>query len=77
MYRCNTNQLPIPFHDLFQRNEDIHKYMRYANMLHVPLVKLSIVKKTIRSRGVYLWNQLSNKLNVISTTSFSLFKKKV
>ena len=79
MYKCNTNQLTILFHDLFQRTEDIHKYAtRYANMLHVPLVKLTIVKNAIRSRlGVYLWNELSNKLNVISITSFSLYKKNV
>ena len=38
MYKLNTKQLPLPFDDMFVRNDSIHSYLtRQASSFYLPL----------------------------------------
>ena len=38
MYKLNTKQLPLPFNDMFVRNDSIHSYLtRQASSFHLPI----------------------------------------
>ena len=56
--------LPNVFDDMFIIKADIHNYStRQSKKLHVPIGKSSLVYKTVKYRGTYLWNYVSDKYN--------------
>ena len=76
MFKFINGYLPSLFNDIFVKNYTIPEYsMRQYNLLHVPKVKTSAFKKTIRYMGVSLWNSVSNVLNI--NCSVVTFKKTV
>ena len=64
MFKYIKNMLPNVFDDTFIINADIHNYStRQTRKLHVPIGKSSMVYKTVKYRGTYLWNYVSDKCN--------------
>ena len=50
--KLNTKQLPLPFNDMFVRNDSIHSYLsRQASSFHLPLNRTSFAKKTFVFTG--------------------------
>ena len=78
MFKFINGYLPSLFNDIFVKNYTIHEYStRQYNLLHVPKVKTSAFKKTIRYMGVSLWNSVSNVLNInCSVVTFKQIVKK-
>ena len=77
MFKITNHLYP---HDLFQNmfhlTHERHPYQtRHAsNMYYIPpFVRTNTVKRTIRSRGPYIWNLLHDSLP-ITTSSISIFK---
>ena len=65
MYKFHKNKLPCILNKLFTVNNVIHgHFTRQSSQLHVTASVSLLVKKSIRSRGVYLWNTMSSKINI-------------
>jgi hypothetical protein len=61
---CIKGSTPDIFQPMFMFNRDVHiHFTRQINKIHVPLAKTLIVKRSIRYRGVTVWNYLSDKLD--------------
>ena len=76
MHRFSTNMLPNIFNSFFQLNSDNSFIItRQNNDLRLPFFRLSISQKTMKYKGVVLWNNLPNFIT--SVPSVSLFKKKL
>ena len=76
MFKFNFNHLPQVCNDLFTTNSRVHSYnTRQHNLIHVPLSRTQFAKKSIRIRGVYIWNQIAT--SVETNTSPNIFKKRL
>lgn len=74
-YRYNA--LPPIFDDFFERNEGIHEHnTRNKHLFRMPLIRLDIRKRMIRSTGVLIYNYISQCISLDDEVdcSFSLFK---
>ena len=68
--------LPKYFSTLFQQNLALHSYeTRQSYLYHVPMTKTNILQRSIRFKGVQLWNNLQYKIN--PDISLPCFKKKL
>lgn len=68
MYRFHKNKLPQIFDNFFVLNKTIHEHnTRQSTKLHVPIAKNETVFKSIRFKGVFIWNLLSNKLQTCNS----------
>ena len=73
MYKLINQQLPLPFNDMFVKNDSIHKHFtRQASSFHLPLNRTSFAQKTFVFTGPKLWNSLSN--DIIQCNSIQIFK---
>ena len=63
-YKFNQGLLPKIFNDMFVRNAVIHEhYTRQSLNLHVPLGKSATLVRSIKFRGVFLWNNLKSVID--------------
>jgi hypothetical protein len=73
MFKVVNETVPPLLQAMFTFNMNIHRYdTRQANKLHVPLSKTSIFKKSMRFKGVTVWNRVSEAIN--SNSSLTTFK---
>ena len=76
MFKFNKNLLPTVFDDMFTLNENIHLYRtRQSLTLHVPLCRSVITSKTIRYKGVSIWNTVIKFIGL--NYSLFTFKRKL
>ena len=74
MYRYVNMELPDIFDYMFVFNAEVHQYpTRGSNLLHVPIVKTNLGKKSPRFLGVALWNSICKEF--LHCTSLCMFKK--
>ena len=64
MFKYQRGLLPDIFNDLFVYNSSIHGHAtRQNNLLHVPVSKSLVLSRSIRIKGVSIWNNLSKLVN--------------
>ena len=64
MYKFHHNLLPNVFENFFRLNSEFHSYQtRHNEMLSTPLCKSERMRRTIRHRGVQVWNQITSSQN--------------
>ena len=74
MYQSAHGSLPFSLNSLFTRNLDFHTYnTRQAKHLHLPPIRTSLAKKSIKFEGPTLWNALPKHLK--SAMNLSVFKR--
>lgn len=77
MFKYHTRQLPPVMYELFIPNTSIHSInTRQQNRLHVPRMITSSSQKSIRFRGVHVWNQITQIIN-IDEISLGILKKRL
>ena len=65
--------LPVIIQELFKRSSDVHKYStRQSQTFYVPICRTTAFSKTIKFKGVNIWNNLITKIN--PNCSISTFK---
>jgi hypothetical protein len=65
MFKYNLRRLPPVVDELFVTNSSIHSInTRQRNLLHVPLARSRSSWKSLRFRGVMIWNQVPRMLNI-------------
>lgn len=76
MFKLHNGLLPPIVNDLFLQNADVHDYFtRQSYLLHVPFSSSSKTCKTLRFRGVFIWNKI---LHVLKTNgTISIFKQNI
>ena len=63
MYKYINDMLPPIFNNIFILNSDIHQYTtRQSEKFRVPKGKLSMSKRSIKYKGVLLWNNISDNI---------------
>ena len=68
MFKSDKNMLPSVTNEMFIQNTRIHSYnIRQAQLLHVPIAKTNILSKSIRHRGVTIWNYVMKHLPTHAT----------
>ena len=68
MFRHYHDKVPIVFNDFFIQNDAIHEHnTRTKTNLHQPLWKSEIMKKSIRIKGVYIWNHVNSHIAIDNT----------
>ena len=73
MYKHAHHIHPEVIDSMFIKNNKIHMYnTRQSKCLHKPKVKLSISQRTIKYKGVTIWNNLSSKFN--TNVAINIFK---
>ena len=73
MHKCINRKCISYVNDMFILNKDIHMYStRQSSKFHVPITKFSKVKKSIRYKGVIIWNYISDKIS--TSCSIKTFK---
>ena len=73
MHKCINRKCISYVNDMFILNKDIHMYStRQSSKFHVPNTKFSKVKKSIRYKGVIIWNYISDKMS--TSCSIKTFK---
>ena len=74
MYKFYYRLLPPVIDEFFQHNTTIHSHnTRQSTLLHVPIIRSQFSMHSIRFRGVLLWNQLPQFVNINELT-FNQFK---
>ena len=74
LFKFYQKKLPTIFDSMFRFNANIHDHFtRQSIELHVPMIKRTLTKMTIRYAGVILWNVFSKKLSLECT--IDTFKK--
>jgi hypothetical protein len=75
MYKYTKEQLPDFCKNLFTSNNNVHDYnTRQRTQLHVPVTSSNLFKRTIRFKGVSIWNSLCSTDIKINCSIFC-FKK--
>ena len=76
MFKYHHSLLPPVFTDMFVYNSSIHGYLtRRDYLLHVPLSKSVVLSRSIRIKGVNIWNALYKGVNI--ECSLVCFKHKL
>jgi hypothetical protein len=76
MYKFSNSLLPDIFLSMFTTNKTVHRYdTRQAKKLHVPKANLTIVSRTIKFKGVNLWNRITE--HIPDNCSIQSFKHRV
>ena len=75
MYKYHHGLLPQIL-DIFERNQDVHHYnTRQANLLHVPIFKTELGKRSYHYQAVKIWNEIYSTFSV--NVKIGTFKKKL
>ena len=81
MFKFSNNLLPPEvFNDMFTlvNNTHTHETRRHNHLnFNVPFVRNNIVKRAVRSRGVYLWGLLLSHIDLSSINSLSILKTRL
>ena len=78
MFKHYHQLLPRVCYELFTANSSIHQIAtRQQHLLHPPRLSSSFDKKSIRYRGAFYWNQISNIVVDINNISVHTFKNKL
>jgi hypothetical protein len=73
MFKFHHKFLPTVIDQMFQTNASLHSVnTRQRYLLHVPQLRSNSSMKSIRFRGVFIWNQLP--LEIYTNVSLSSFK---
>ena len=76
MFTYIKGSTPDIFNTMFLINKNVHSHStRQINKMHIPLAKTAMVKRSIRYRGVTVWNYISDKFDY--NCSISVYKKKL
>ena len=63
MYQSNSGTLPSAINAIFIRNFNVHAHFtRQVTHFHLPFIRTSLTKKTIKYEGPRLWNSLTDHL---------------
>ena len=74
LFKFYHKKLPKIFDNMFMFNSNVHgHFTRQSIELHVPVIRKSLTKMTIKYAGVILWNKFSKKLSLDCT--IDTFKK--
>ena len=79
MFKFHHNFFPPVLYELFRTNASIHPInTRQRHLLHVPRLFTNLSMKSIRFRGVFIWNQLNREINInVSTHTFKTCLKTI
>ena len=76
MFTYIKGSTPDIFNSMFLINKNVHSHStRQINKMHIPLAKTVMVKRSLRYRGVTVWNYISDKFDY--NCSISVYKKKL
>lgn len=76
MFKYSNAMLPSIFNGMFKYNSEFHGYStRNAHMYHLPLYKSNTMIRSIRVKGVKIWNYILN--NIEDRCSMNTFKSRV
>ena len=76
MHSFLTGKIPKPFQDMFTLNSNIHSYQtRQSSQFHTPVGRTTLSYRSIKFKGVSVYNKLSTKINTQCSTK--TFKKHV
>ena len=65
VFKFHHRILPPVVDELFQFNSSIHSVnTRQRSLLHVPIIRSKYTKQSIRSRGVHIWNQIPQMVDI-------------
>ena len=65
MFKFTTSMVAQCVKELFKRTHEIHsRSTRQKDKLYVPFTKLETVRKSVRYRGVTIWNHITDHLNL-------------
>ena len=65
MYKYYKQLLPEIFDDMFLKNRNVyHRATRQQSLLHVPISKSVILSRSIRVKGVTIWNTFAHNVDV-------------
>jgi len=72
MFKFHHKFLPSVVDELFRTNASVHSInTRQQHLLHGPRLFSNSSMKSIRFRGVFIWNQINNEINInVSTNCF-------
>ena len=71
MFKYVNNLLPHLFESIFVFNLNVHSYeTRQSRKLHVPKGNISLLYRTIKHKGTYLWNFVYDKISYSCGISF-------
>ena len=78
MYKVNCKMIPVIIRDLFRKSSDVHQYCTRQNQgFYVPICKTTALYKTIRFKGVSIWNNIITQIDpCCSISTFKLRMKK-
>ena len=79
MHSFLTGKIPKPFQDMFTLNSNIHSYQtRQSSQFHTPVGRTTLSYRSIKFKGVSVYNKLSTKINTqCSTKTFKKHVKKL
>jgi len=73
MYKIVRNMCSSVLKSMFDRNNDIHKYVtRHAELLYIPISKTNVLYKTVKHLVVKLWNYIAGTMDY--SYAFATFK---
>ena len=73
VFKSLHNLLPVKFHKLFLRNQDIHDHdTRKKQNIHVISHRINVRAQSIRIHGQKVWNALP--INIRDSPTFPIFK---
>ena len=76
MFKMAANKVPKCMHELFKTTTEVHSRLtRQKDKLYLPFTRLEIVKKSIRYKGVTVWNNICD--NIQTNCSLYCFKHKL
>ena len=78
MYKVNCKMIPVIIRDLFRKSSDVHQYCTRQNQgFYIPICKTTALYKTIRFKGVSIWNNIITQIDpCCSISTFKLRMKK-
>ena len=76
MFKMAANKVPKCMHEFFKTTTEVHSRLtRQKDKLYLPFTRLEIVKKSIRYKGVTVWNNICD--NIQTNCSLYCFKHKL
>ena len=75
-YTSAHRNVPVSVSQLFRTNNEYHHYnTRNCARIHAPVGTTKASYRTFGYRGIYIWNHISQKINI--NTSYPCFKNLV
>ena len=76
MFKIIKGIIPTVLNDIFTVNMNIHDHLtRQRHKLRIPAARTNLLQKTLRYKGVKIWNDFEEKID--HQCSFHIYKKKI